>query len=139
MAHNGWIGGISPDLDFATEVNFSYLRRHVNIWSDSIKLRYGMCPADSPFLWQHMSQYVSTMASLFDGFRLDNAHSTPIHVCQYLLQVARSCNPNLFVMAELFTPSAEHDTLYTKLLNINGLVRELQNREGTRALGTYYH
>ena len=90
VAHNGWIGGISPDLDFATEINFSYLRRHVNIWSDSIKLRYGMCPADSPFLWQHMSDYVSQMASLFDGFRLDNAHSTPIHVCQYLLQVARS-------------------------------------------------
>ena len=79
--HNGWIGGISPDLDFASEINFSYLRRHVNIWSDSIKLRYGRYPADSPFLWEHMSDYVAKMASMFDGFRLDNAHSTPIHVC----------------------------------------------------------
>ena len=42
-------------------------------------------------------------------------------------------------MAELFTPSAEDDTRYTKMLNINGLVRELQNREGGRELGTYYH
>ena len=42
-------------------------------------------------------------------------------------------------MAELFTPSAEWDTLYTKMLNINGLVRELQNREGARPLGTYFH
>lgn len=42
-------------------------------------------------------------------------------------------------MAELFTPSAEHDTLYTKMLNINGLIRELENRTGTRNLGTYYH
>jgi glycogen debranching enzyme len=65
------------------------------------------------------------MAQVFDGFRLDNAHSTPIHVCQYLLQVARTANPNVFVMAELFTPSAEYDAIYTKLLNINGLIREL--------------
>jgi hypothetical protein len=42
-------------------------------------------------------------------------------------------------MAELFTPSAEYDALYTKLLNINGLIRELQNREGGRALGDYFH
>jgi glycogen debranching enzyme len=65
------------------------------------------------------------MAQVFNGFRLDNAHSTPIHVCQYLLQVARTANPNVFVMAELFTPSAEYDAIYTKLLNINGLIREL--------------
>lgn len=79
------------------------------------------------------------MAQVFDGFRLDNAHSTPIHVCQYLLQVARTENPNVFIMAELFTPSAEYDAIYTKLLNINGLIRELQNREGGRAIGEYFH
>lgn len=76
---------MSPDLDWATECDFSFLRRRVSIWGDSIKLRYGKCPADSPYLWEHMSKYVSTMAEIFDGFRLDNAHSTPIHVCQYLL------------------------------------------------------
>lgn len=42
-------------------------------------------------------------------------------------------------MAELFTPSAEYDALYTKLLNINGLIRELQNREGGGQLGDYFH
>lgn len=113
-----------PMEDFAMS-GWHYLRRSINIWGDSVKLRYGNCPADSPFLWEHMSKYVSNMAMIFDGFRLDNAHSTPIHVCQYLLQVARSVNPNLFVMAELFTSSAEADAQFVRKLNINGLIREM--------------
>ena len=65
------------------------------------------------------------MAFVFDGFRLDNAHTTPVHVCYYLLQVARSVNPNLFVMAELFTSLAEADALFVRRLNLNGLIREM--------------
>jgi len=41
------------------------------------------------------------------------------------MQVARTANPNIFIMAELFTPSAEFDALYSQRLNINGLIREL--------------
>jgi len=72
------------------------------------------------------------MAMIFDGFRLDNAHSTPIHVADYMLSVARSVNPNLFVMAELFTSSAELDSMFVKRLNINGLIREIQNTYDTK-------
>ena len=79
------------------------------------------------------------MAKIFDGFRLDNAHSTPLHVCQYLLQVARCHNPNLFVMAELFTGSAEYDTLFSSRLNINGMIREIQNRSDVQSVGAYFH
>lgn len=32
-----------------------------------------------------MSNYVRSMGRIFDGFRLDNAHSTPVHVAKYLL------------------------------------------------------
>jgi glycogen debranching enzyme len=139
VVHNGWVADMHPEIDFAQEPNFNYLKREVNIWSDSIKLRYGNCPSDSPYLWQHMTEYVQKMAQVFDGFRLDNAHSTPMHVCHYLLQVARCHNPNLFIMAELFTPSLEYDTIFSKILNINGNVRELQNREGGRQIGAYFH
>ena len=72
-----------------------------------------------------MSQYVYEMAIIFDGFRLDNAHSTPIHVANYMLQVARSVNNNLFIMAELFTSNADIDAMFVRRLNINGLVREV--------------
>ena len=139
VVHNGWIADHDIAVDFAEEQHFSFLRRKVNIWGDSIKLRYGKTPADSPHLWKHMSRYVARMAKIFDGFRLDNAHSTPLHVCQYLLQVARCHNPNLFVMAELFTGSAEYDTLFSSRLNINGMIREIQNRSDVQSVGAYFH
>jgi glycogen debranching enzyme len=138
IAFNGWIMNAKPMEDFAM-TGWHYLRRTINVWGDSAKLRYGNCPADSPYLWQHMSEYVSTMASVFDGFRLDNAHSTPIHVCYYMLQIARSVNPNLFVMAELFTSSAEADAMFVRKLNINGLIREMQNTYDAKNLGDYFH
>jgi len=139
VVHNGWIADHDPRVDFALEQDFPYLRRQVNIWGDSIKLRFGESPASSPYLWAHMGEYVSQMAALFDGFRLDNAHSTPIHVCQYMLQLARSRNTNLMVMAELFTSSAELDALFTTRLNINGMIREIMNRGDTRGVGAYFH
>jgi glycogen debranching enzyme len=46
-----------------------------------------------------MKKYVESMAGIFDGFRLENAHSTPIHVCEYMLQAARCKNKNLLVIA----------------------------------------
>lgn len=127
-----------PMEDFAMK-GWHYLRRTINIWSDSVKLRYGEKPSDSPFLWEHMSRYVADMALVFDGFRLDNAHSTPIHVCYYLLQVARSYNSNLYVMAELFTSSALADAIFVTKLNINGLIREAQNTYDAKNLGDYFH
>jgi glycogen debranching enzyme len=52
-----------------------------------------------------MSQYVRNMAKIFDGIRLDNAHNTPIHIAKYMLTEARSANPNIYIMAELFCDS----------------------------------
>lgn len=42
-------------------------------------------------------------------------------------------------MAELFTSSADLDAMFCQKLNLNGLVRELQNRYDTRSLGAYFH
>lgn len=75
-----------------------------------------------------MTKYVQDMASVANGFRLDNTHSTPIHVAEYLLNQARSKNNNLFVMAELFTNSSKLDALFCSKLNLNAMVRELQNK-----------
>jgi glycogen debranching enzyme len=50
VAHNGWVMGHNCMEDFGY-VGWHYLRRTINIWGDCIKLRYGSCPADSPYLW----------------------------------------------------------------------------------------
>lgn len=53
------------------------------VWSDCVKLRYGAAPSDNAWLWERMAAYTRQMARLFHGFRVDNAHSTPLPVAQY--------------------------------------------------------
>lgn len=89
-----------------------------------MKLRYGRSFEDNPWLWNHMAAYTTQMASIFDAFRIDNCHSTPIHVAEFLLKEARKVNPSLYVCAELFTGSAERDMQFVTRLGIDSLIRE---------------
>jgi len=125
VAHNGWVMGWPATEDFAAPSWRSvYLRRHLCAWGDCVKLRFGACPDDAPFLWDHMTRYAVSMASIFHAIRLDNAHSTPLHVSRHVLAQVRKENPHCWVFAELFTGNFKTDLLYQGALGINALIRE---------------
>ncbi|KAG2220263.1 hypothetical protein INT45_009878, partial [Circinella minor] len=139
LANNGWIWNADPMQDFAGPESSAYLRRQLICWGDCVKLRYGNSPNDNPWLWNHMREYTELVASMFDGVRIDNCHSTPIHVGEYLLNAARRVRPDLYVLAELFTGSPEMDLHFVSKLGIHALVREAMQAWDPHELSRLIH
>ncbi|KAI3383778.1 hypothetical protein SNEBB_008086 [Seison nebaliae] len=133
MAHNGWVMS-ADNKNFALpsknilDLNV-YFRRELISWTDSVKLNFGM-ENDQPLkeanvsLLRYAINYVLITSAMFDVIRLDNCHSTPIRLARLLMKAARLANPNLVVVAELFTSDGRIDRKYSNLIGINCLIRE---------------
>lgn len=139
LVNNGWVWAADAMKDNAGPNSRAYLRREVIVWGDCVKLRYGSGPEDSPFLWDFMAQYVRLMAKYFIGFRIDNCHSTPIHVAEYMLDEARRVQPNLVCCAELFTGNEDTDFKFCMRLALSCLIREAMQAWSTQEMSRLVH
>ncbi|VDD94330.1 unnamed protein product [Enterobius vermicularis] len=119
MACNGWVMNDDPLKNFA--------------------LYPSEKPEDCPFLWDQMTKYSQSCARIFHGVRIDNCHSTPIHVAEYLLKAAREIRPDLYVVAELFTGSENLDNIFVNRLGITSLIREAQNGFDSHEQGRFVY
>ena len=139
LVNNGWVWAADAMRDNAGPSSKAYLRREVIVWADCVKLRYGKSPADNPFLWDYMARYTRLMAKYFAAFRIDNCHSTPLVVAEYLLDEARKVRPDIAIYAELFTGSEEMDYVFVKRLGISALIREAMQAWSTAELSRLVH
>ncbi|KAI5927566.1 glycogen debranching enzyme [Camillea tinctor] len=139
LVNNGWVWAGNALVDNAGPQSRVYLRREVIVWGDCVKLRYGSGPEDSPWLWEYMTKYARMLAKYFAGFRIDNCHSTPLHVAEHILDEARRVRPNLYVVAELFTGSEEMDYVFVKRLGLSSLIREAMQAWSTAELSRLVH
>eukprot|EP00921_Rhytidocystis_pertsovi_P016924 GHVQ01026653.1.p1 GENE.GHVQ01026653.1~~GHVQ01026653.1.p1 ORF type:complete len:1157 (-),score=119.47 GHVQ01026653.1:1814-5284(-) len=129
--------GWDATKDFAGKGSLVYLRRQLVAWSDCVKLRYGRCPSDNEFLWNWMTKYCRDAAKVFHGVRLDNCHSTPIHVAKHMLQACRRERSNIWVYAELFTGEQLQDLYFERELGISALIREAMQTHSTLDLANH--
>ena len=119
-ANNGWVMNWPAGIDFAAPGHhLVYMKRHVVAWGDCLKLRYS-----DEKIWEVMESYCGKIAQTFDGIRLDNCHSTPVHVLRRLVGSLRRIKPEIIIMAELFTGEANNDAVYESTLGIDVLVKE---------------
>ncbi|KAI4130739.1 MAG: hypothetical protein LQ338_001575 [Usnochroma carphineum] len=139
LVNNGWVWAADAMKDNAGSSSRAYLRREVIVWGDCVKLRYGKRPEDNPYLWDFMTRYTRLMAKYFAGFRIDNCHSTPLHVAEYLLDQARDVRPNLAVFAELFTGNEKMDYVFVKRLGLSALIREAMQAWSTQEVSRLVH
>lgn len=139
LVNNGWVWAADAMKDNAGPASRAYLRREVIVWCDCVKLRYGSGPEDNPWLWDHMSRYTRLMAKYFSGFRIDNCHSTPLHVAEHMLDEARKVRPNVAIFAELFSGSEAMDFVFVQRLGLSALIREAMSAWSTAEISRSVH
>jgi len=73
--------------------------------------------------------------TISQGIRVDNCHTTPVHVGAWMMAEARVIRPDLYVIAELVTNKLDVETTYTNQLGLNAIILNTFNISDISQLG----
>ena len=127
---NGWVMQNEDPTEIFPDITkygtWYYFKRKVIVWPDTIKLNYGASLEETnKFLVEYLTEYVTSMAELFDGFVIDNILSIPIFALQFLISKAREVNPNLILIAQLPDGLLSNEVYYSNKLGVNLFTKEM--------------
>ena len=109
------------------------LRRELIVWSDLLRFNF-----KHPDYLALLERYVDTLVTTFHGLRVDNCHSTPAQVLEFIAQRARRTRPNVLILAELFDAPARNHELYSQA-GMDCIVREISRADDSASLAGLYN
>ena len=133
---NGWLMESNDNNNNSLYINtvkygaWHHLKRNIIINKNSIKINYGEnIENTSLFLINHITEYISNLAFIFDGLYIDSIRYIPINILKYFIYVARKVNPSIILMSNITTNanniSVQIKKKYTEELGINLFINEL--------------
>ena len=131
---NGWLMDTDKSNSLYVDTihygSWYYLKRKIIVSKNTIKINYGEnIENTSLFLINHMTEYISNLAFIFDGLFIDSIRYIPLSILKYFVYIARKVNPNLILLANISSSSNNISFLlqkkYTEEIGINLFVNEL--------------
>ena len=107
-----------------------HLKRKIIVNRNTIKINYGEnIENTSLFLINHMTEYISNLAFIFDGLFIESIRYIPLFILKYFVYFARKINPSIILMTNISSNSSNFSMLlkkkYTEEVGINLFVNEL--------------
>ena len=133
---NGWVMDADNSNNNTLYINtvkygsWLHLKRKIIVNKNSIKINYGEnIENTSLFLINHITEYISNLAFIFDGLYIDSIRYIPLNILKYFVYVARKVNPSLILMSNISTNgnniAIQIKKKYTEEIGINLFINEL--------------
>ena len=131
---NGWLmdseNSNSLYINTVQYGTWCHLKRKIIVNKNTIKINYGEnIENTSLFLINHITEYVTNLAFIFDGLFIDSIRYIPLSLLKYFIYVARKVNPCIILVANISSNSSNISMFlkkrYTEEIGINLFVNEL--------------
>ncbi|RWS26695.1 glycogen debranching enzyme-like protein [Leptotrombidium deliense] len=114
-----------------------YLKREMKVKKKSVKLNFNEKKEDSKFIFDHLKRYIETTAKIFHGFVINDVSSIAPHALTYFIDLARSVNPDCFIIGEMPNITCQSDVDLINTLGLSAVIRCSLNVTSVSKLGSF--